>query len=135
MKFLLQIGGYRASVENLLLQSNASQGTLTNAVSWVEMLLLGQLGSAIAIIAVALTGISMWSGHLSYRDGVRVLVGCFILFGAPTMAGGLTGLVARAPVAVTIDVSPTLQPNPSRVAPPAQTANPFDPYAGAQTTP
>jgi hypothetical protein len=38
---------------------------------------------------VAVTGFNMLRGYISTRDGVRVILGCFILFGAPMIARGL----------------------------------------------
>lgn len=65
------------------------------AVQWVADLLLGPFSTAIAVIAVAGLGFSLLGGRLPARRGVMVVLGCFILFGAPSIARGLMGLAGR----------------------------------------
>lgn len=59
---------------------------LIEAAKWVEALLLGQVGTVVAILAVAWTGALMLQGRLALLTGLRVVMGCFILFGAPVIA-------------------------------------------------
>ncbi|MEY2943436.1 MAG: hypothetical protein RLY97_1450 [Pseudomonadota bacterium] len=105
----------------------SAETALPAAVSWVEQLLLGQLGTIIAIVAVAFVGMSMLSGRMALRDGVRVVLGCFILFGAPLIAHGFIDMVRGSGE---ITLPPNLPPAPPPK--PAPTKAPqFDPYAGA----
>ena len=98
------------------------------AVSWVSGLLLGPIGTSCAVIAVAWFGYGMLGGRLSVRRGWLLVLGCFILFSAPSLAAALSGLARQingsgGPLPPsTIAVPPPLIPN----APPA-----YDPYAGA----
>lgn len=71
----------------------AQSGAVANAAGYVERLLQGSLATSIAVLAVAGLGFAMLQGRLSAREGGRILVGCFILFGAPVMAQGLLDLV------------------------------------------
>jgi type IV secretion system protein VirB2 len=96
------------------------------AASWLEHLLLGSIATAIAVLAIATTGAMMLTGRVELRRGALVILGCFLLFGAPVIAAGLysmltgvTGTAAKAP------------PPPLRPASAPTSANPFDPYAGA----
>ncbi|HCF24240.1 MULTISPECIES: TrbC/VirB2 family protein [unclassified Novosphingobium] len=97
------------------------------AAGWMERLLIGPIGTSLAVIAVAWFGLGMLSGRLAMRRGALLVLGCFILFGAPVIARGLLNLAGEtggsrpAPVALTITPPP-----PAVTAPPA-----FDPYAGA----
>lgn len=102
-------------------------GALPSAVQWVEGVLTGSVGTSIAILAIAGVGFAMLQGRLSARDGLRVVLGCFILFGAPAIAQGLAGIYrsSASPIAI-----PTPAPLPKLTPPPAPKAN-ADPYAGA----
>lgn len=97
------------------------------AVQWVVDLLVGPIGTSIAVISVAWVGFSLLGGRLSVRRGAMVVLGCFILFGAPTIARelvGLTGLVGgEQPAPDPRSTAPLQSPPPLPPQP--------DPYAGA----
>lgn len=100
-------------------------------VSWLQHTLLGTVAEAVAIVAIAVVGFSMLSGRLGVRRGITVVIGCFVLFGASSIAMGVQsfsdgggGNEWRAPPPVP-DL-PTL-PQPPPTAPAAGN----DPYAGA----
>lgn len=103
-------------------------GALAAAVGWVQELLTGGLATSLAVLAIAGIGLAMLLGEIPLRQGVRVVMGCFILFGAPLIARGLMDLAhgvgsdAAAP-----SVAPVMVPTPPAV----QKPKPFDPYAGA----
>ena len=61
---------------------------LVSAVSWIQNILLGPFATAIAVIAVALIGFMMLTGRLNIRRGAYVILGCFIVFGAPVIVSG-----------------------------------------------
>lgn len=107
-------------------EASLKNSVLIVAVDWFEQLLRGSLGITIAVIAIALFGFAMLQGRLPLRDGLRIVMGCFVLFGAPAIAAALMGAsrsgsenVGGPAAAVT-----TLPGMPSR-------APNFDPYAGA----
>ena len=108
-----------------------STSVLGAGAQWIEQLLTGSLVFAIATVAIALIGLAMLGGHASLKRGARVLLGCFLLFGAHSIAVGLRG------VATSEDPSDRRYANVQRVVIPPNlpTQNPapnaFDPYAGA----
>ncbi len=104
----------------------AGSSNLAEATSWIAQLMTGSIGTSIAIIAVALTGFSMVQGRISGRSAARIVLGCFILFGAPTIARSFLGSEAPARPATRAEVYTA---PPGFVAPPSQQNN--DPYAGA----
>ncbi len=103
-------------------------GVVVAAVSWLQGTLLGTVATTIAVIAVAWVGMMMLAGRASVRHGLTVIAGCFILFGAATIAAGIRAAVSGAEPAPEAAALPPPAPPPALPAPPA--ANP-DPYAGA----
>lgn len=104
----------------------ARDDSTASAAGWIEGTLLGSVGTTVAVIAIAGLGMAMLQGHVSPRRAIQVVLGCFILFGAPTIARGLVGLGqgASGPVVVVVSVA---APSDARPAPKANA----DPYAGA----
>lgn len=117
----------------------AGNSPLLAAVTWFEQVLTGQIATAAAIVAIALVGFRMLSGDLSIRDGVRVVVGCFILFGAPLIARSFVAsirsdeLAAAPPAKIQFPAPPPSSPPPTPPGPSSRSGNPFDPNsAGPQ---
>lgn len=110
-----------------LSDSDGSQ-PVENAVAWLEGTLLHTVAITVAIIAVATVGLLMLTGRLDIRRGVAVVVGCFILFGAPAIVAGLQSNMSdrQAPITFEAAVPSTLSPPPVIKQRPA-----YDPYAGA----
>lgn len=109
----------------------SQSSVLVTAVIWSRDVALGGLATTAAIIAVAAVGYGMLTGRVNFRRGATVFAGCFILFGASTIAAGLryasegTG-VDRVPNTIQSPPPPAISaPMPGR---PPQT---YDPYAGA----
>lgn len=67
----------------------AGSGPLLGAVSWLQGTLLGNVATAVAVIAVAAIGFMMLTGRINWRYGATVVVGLFILFGAGSIVGGI----------------------------------------------
>jgi type IV secretion system protein VirB2 len=67
----------------------AGAGPILSAVTWMQNTLLGEVASGVAVIAVAVVGFLMLTGRINWRYGATVIVGCFILFGAATIVGGI----------------------------------------------
>lgn len=109
-------------LESVTAQSFAPTGT----ADWVRAILLGSVGTAAAVVAVAGIGLLMLSGRMPVRRGATVVLGCFVLFSASTIADGLIGAVG--PQASPAEPPPPV-PAPAYTpsAPPAV----YDPYAGA----
>lgn len=105
----------------------AQSGALAEAVGWVAGVSTGTIGTAVAILAIAGVGFAMLQGRVSVRDGARVVVGCFVLFGAPLIARELLDLARW-------DAKPAplvIQPSPAPIAVPSPPPQNRDPYAGA----
>jgi type IV secretory pathway VirB2 component (pilin) len=97
------------------------------AASWIEALLLGSVGTTIAIVAVAAIGFMTLSGRLPIRRGLTVLAGCFVLFGATTVAAGLRASLGGAGYGG----GEARAPAPPAPSPLENVAVIADPYAGA----
>jgi type IV secretion system protein VirB2 len=61
----------------------------TAAGQWVTGTLLGSVAVSLCVIAIAFVGLRMMTGHLAARDGLRVVLACFVLLGASTIAAGV----------------------------------------------
>ena len=112
----------------------AGSGAIAAAVRWIQGTLLGTVATSIAIVAVASIGFLMLMGRLNWRYGASVVLGCFILFGAPTIAAGIRGAVAgdgREWAPPPVAVAPRRVP--VAVVPTAPVSRPAsaDPFAGA----
>ncbi len=67
----------------------AGGGTpMAESARWIEGVMLGEIALGICVIAVALFGVLMLTGRLLLREGARVVLGCFVLLGAPVIAAG-----------------------------------------------
>jgi type IV secretion system protein VirB2 len=64
-------------------------GVIVNAVQWVQGTLLGTVATTVAVIAVAAVGFMMLTGRMNWRYGAMVILGCFVLFGAAAIVGGI----------------------------------------------
>ena len=72
--------------------SNANpegSGVIVRAVQWLQGTLLGTIATVVAVIAVASVGFLMLTGRINWRYGATVILGCFILFGAASIVGGI----------------------------------------------
>lgn len=81
---------------------------LGTAVEWLAQTVTGSIAIALCTIAVAMVGVMMFEGRMPIRRGLRVIIGCFVVFGAPAIAAGLlgtwqTGAEAPPPAAIGID--------------------------------
>ncbi|HEX8641138.1 MAG TPA: TrbC/VirB2 family protein [Allosphingosinicella sp.] len=104
-------------------------GALVGAVEWIHALLLGSVATVVAVIAVASIGFLMLAGRIDIRRGAIVIGGCFVLFGATSIAAGLQSLASSG-------VAPADYPSipPQAAAPPPTPPSDegaYDPYAGA----
>lgn len=107
---------------------------LVAAAAWVQGTLLGTVATTVAVVAVASVGFLMLSGRVSFRHGATVIAGCFVLFGASSIVGGITGVAGSDGAAAQAYAAPP----PVPVAEPsvaASSAAPYDPYAGASMPP
>lgn len=67
----------------------AGSNVILSAVTWLQGTLLGNVATALAVIAVAATGLLMLTGRIDWRRGAVVILGCFIVFGAASIVAGV----------------------------------------------
>ena len=65
---------------------------MLDAVTWLVALLTGAAAVSIATLVVAAIGFSLLQGRVRYERFVRVILGCFVIFGAATIASALSSL-------------------------------------------
>jgi len=110
--------------ETLLSSSNSAP--IATSMQWINDLLLGPLAVSLCVLAVAFFGAMMLTGRLRLYRGLRVVIGCFVLLGAPVIASGFMW--------ASDDRNEPLPPLPveSRESPRGdlQPAD-YDPYSGA----
>jgi len=109
-------------------------GAVVAAVQWLQYTLLGTVATTVAVISVATVGLMMLSGRIDLRRGATVILGCFILFGASSIASGISSVAAGeyAPADSFVQPWVTPPPPPPPTPPPTMVpAAPADPYAGA----
>lgn len=66
-------------------------GPIVAALGWLQGTLLGNVATAVAVMAVAAVGFMMLTGRMNWRFGATVVIGIFILFGAGTIVAGIQG--------------------------------------------
>lgn len=100
---------------------------LLGAGAWLDSLLDGQLPIVVCSIAMAVLGLAMFGGRLNIRRGAKLILGCFLVLGASTIATGLTQQSDNSIVEAEILVSPSVAPD----LPQKKSQQTNDPYAGA----
>jgi type IV secretory pathway VirB2 component (pilin) len=115
----------------------SGSSALVAAVRWIEGALLGTAATSVAVICVAAVGMMMLSGRLSFRRAAGVILGCFIVFGASSIASGIHAIAGGAGPAEPAFAPPVYVPPPAPPppAPPPPAAPVLDPYAGAAVPP
>lgn len=71
-------------------------GPIVSALTWLQGTLLGNVATAVAVIAVAMVGFMMLTGRMNWRFGATVIIGCFILFGSAAIVSGIQASAAAA---------------------------------------
>lgn len=69
-------------------------GPIVAALSWLQGTLLGNVATAVAVMAVAAVGFMMLTGRMNWRFGATVILGCFVLFGAGAIVSGIQSAAA-----------------------------------------
>ncbi len=64
-------------------------GPIIAAMAWLQGTLLGNVATAVAVMAVAAVGFMMLTGRMNWRFGATVIIGTFILFGAGAIVSGI----------------------------------------------
>jgi type IV secretory pathway VirB2 component (pilin) len=78
-----------------------ANNALVAASQWLADVATGSIAVGAATIAVAGVGFAMLAGRVDLRRGATVILGCFILFAAPSLANGFVqwanGGISAAP--------------------------------------
>jgi len=69
-------------------------GPIVAALGWLQGTLLGNVATAVAVMAVAAVGFMMLTGRMNWRFGATVIIGCFVLFGAASIVAGIQSAAA-----------------------------------------
>lgn len=69
-------------------------GPIVAALAWLQGTLLGNVATAVAVMAVAAVGFMMLTGRMNWRFGATVIIGCFVLFGAGAIVSGIQSAAA-----------------------------------------
>ena len=107
----------------------SSTSPLPEAVHWIAAVLTGSVATSTAVIAIAMIGFGFMQGHIAARRSAKAVLGCFIIFGAPTIGAALTGAGA-----VTSEAPPPRSDAVQPLPPPPPPAS-YDPYSGASVPP
>ena len=67
-------------------------GPIVAALGWLQGTLLGNVATAVAVMAVAAVGFMMLTGRINWRYGATVVLGLFVLFGAGSIVGGIRSI-------------------------------------------
>lgn len=112
---------------------SANSNVFAAAMEWLQSTLLGTVATSIAVIAVASVGLLLLSGRVDVRRAAQVIFGCFILFGASSIAAGIVRLANDGSPEPTVTVAPSPPPISIPAGPVTKPvkAVPYDPYAGA----
>jgi type IV secretion system protein VirB2 len=119
------LAGFQPGTESLA--DPPASSVLLGAVVWLQGTLLGTVATVTAVIAVATIGFLMMTGRIAARRAAVVVLGCFILFGAASIVGGIRASLGGG-TAVVADTPPAPAPRPAQ-------AEQRDPYAGASVPP
>ena len=72
----------------------AGSNVILNAATWLQGTLLGNVATALAVIAGGATGLMMLTGRIDWRRGATVILGCFIVFGAGAIVAGIRSVAS-----------------------------------------
>lgn len=100
---------------------------VTAGINWLQGIALGTTATAVAVLAVAAIGWLMLSGRLELRRGITVVIGCFVLFGATSVAVALTSFSESNETGHPVADADITSPLQTHDLP----ASAYDPYAGA----
>lgn len=112
-----------------------SPNPILAASTWFEGALTGTIATVSAVLAVACVGLLMLSGRVDVRRGAHVILGCFIIFGASTIAAGIQASIFGSGERVEATELPLPPPLVIPQTEPQSSPSAHDPYAGAGLAP
>lgn len=106
-----------------------TNSAIGEAAQWFSNLVSGSLAQGLAVLGFGLLGFLLLGGKLPLRRAGSVVIGTFLLFGAPVIAAGLLtslDLNGIGTFNLIVPASPTVVPAQSPPQP--GRSDPFDPY-------
>lgn len=91
---LLTLGVADTSQAQVAYSDPAGSGPIVGALQWLQGTMLGTVATVVAVMAVAAIGFMMLTGRMNWRYGGVVILGCFVLFGAASIVGGIQSAAA-----------------------------------------
>ena len=73
----------------------AQSNPILGAATWIKDILMGPVATTVAVIAVAMVGFMMLTGRMNWKHGAVVILGLFILFGAPHIVDSIQSAAGR----------------------------------------
>ena len=92
-KFGVTIAAAMAMLTDAALAQSANP--ILGAATWVKDLLMGPVATTVAVVAVAMVGFMMLTGRMNWKHGAVVILGLFILFGAPHIVASIQTAAGR----------------------------------------
>jgi type IV secretion system protein VirB2 len=111
------------AVRRSLLEASGGMPMMESA-HWIEGVMLGDIALGLCVISVAFIGALMLMGRVPLREGMRVVLGSFVLLGAPVIAAGLLEIGANSSQ-MPLSGLPTLGQAAPRPELPQTTYNPY----------
>lgn len=106
-------------MNTLIASPSLSADPFAALAAMITALLNGPLATTLAVIAVAFFGLQLLGGTIDMRRAGRLVIGCFLVFGASTLAAGLMsaarGWAGEAPRNATISTTIVPSAPPMRV--------------------
>lgn len=90
----LSAGFSQAAAAQAVAANPQGSGPIVAALAWLQGTLLGNVATAVAVMAVAAVGFMMLTGRMNWRFGATVIIGTFILFGAGAIVSGIQSVAA-----------------------------------------
>ncbi len=91
--FVAMITPVAAQAQQVTQSDPQGSGPIVSALMWLQGTLLGNVATAVAVMAVAAVGFGMLTGRMNWRFGATVIIGIFILFGAASIVAGIQAAV------------------------------------------
>lgn len=101
--------------------------SMMQSALWIERVMLGDVALGLGVIAVAVIGAVMLGGRLPVREGMRIVLGLFVVLGAPIIAGGFAGGFSETEKVLFPQTGEAVGESVRTKLPPSS----YDPYAGA----
>ena len=90
--------------------------------------MLGTAATSVAVVSVAAVGLMMLSGRIDVRRAATVIVGCFVIFGAASIASGIQSAAGGGPASYAAPAIPSAAWSEPPIAP---SVEPWLPAQGA----